>query len=324
MKHYMKKNNLLELKDELDELSGKKRPQDELLSGIGASVLELVKRHNLDKTREERTDFDSKIARIKDDLTKTLGLISSRLEAFQKSVAEDTSFEESLATVSEEIESLHETIEELRESIDEAFEVSDKRQDEYGVSLMSLSERLTAISNTISSDFLARFAEVKKSHLLYDESLKSLHGGHKVHLERFDIVDKHFLQLEKDLKKYASQIYEYGSSFSILNNGSLIGTSNALNLKAGSNMTITVTANAQGVITAQFDASGGGSGFTKLTPTGLVNGVNAVFVFSQAPTYVISDGVWYQELDSNGVANWTGTTTITMAIPPTSAIWGFV
>lgn len=68
----------------------------------------------------------------------------------------------------------------------------------------------------------------------------------------------------------------------------------------------------------------GGGGYTLLAATGTVNGLNAAFTFSQTPTFVVSDGVWYQKLDNNGNTNWSGTTTVTMTIPPTSAIWGFV
>lgn len=72
------------------------------------------------------------------------------------------------------------------------------------------------------------------------------------------------------------------------------------------------------------DSSGGSSGFTKLTPTGTVNGVNAVFVFTQAPTYIVSDHATYQVTNSIGTTNWTGTTTVTMTIPPTEDIFGWV
>lgn len=70
--------------------------------------------------------------------------------------------------------------------------------------------------------------------------------------------------------------------------------------------------------------SSGGGGFTLLPATGTVNGLNQTFTFTQKPTYIVADGAWYQALDNNGATNWSGTTTITMTIPPQSAIWGFV
>lgn len=80
------------------------------------------------------------------------------------------------------------------------------------------------------------------------------------------------------------------------------------------NLTATYANN--GLVTVT--ATGGSGGFTKLTTASTINGVNQTFVFSQAPTYIVSDGVWY---DSN---DWTGTTTITLTIPgPQARIWGF-
>jgi hypothetical protein len=87
---------------------------------------------------------------------------------------------------------------------------------------------------------------------------------------------------------------------------------------AGANVTISEV---NGVKT--INASGGTGGLTLLPATGAVNGTNAVFTFTAAPTYIVSDGVWYQAKDNNGITNWSGTTTVTMTIPPNSAIWGF-
>ena len=134
-----------------------------------------------------------------------------------------------------------------------------------------------------------QFAEVKKSHAIFDVEIKSLRTNHALHLGKFDIVDKHFLQLEKDLKKYASQIYEYGSSFSILSNGALIGMTNGLNLVAGTGMTISVSANSSGAITATFNSSGGGGGAPTI-PTGTVNGINLTFTATTKPSIVFTEG----------------------------------
>ena len=64
-----------------------------------------------------------------------------------------------------------------------------------------------------------------------------------------------------------------------------------------------------------------------LTATGTVNGVNTAFVFTEQPTYIVVDGLWYSRLDNNGVAQWTwngGTLTATMVVAPTNSIFGFV
>jgi len=73
---------------------------------------------------------------------------------------------------------------------------------------------------------------------------------------------------------------------------------------------------------------GGGGGFTYLAATGIVNGSNRDFIFTELPTYIVSDGAWYQQLDNQAApqTNWSwnaGTLTATMTIAPQSAIWGF-
>lgn len=68
--------------------------------------------------------------------------------------------------------------------------------------------------------------------------------------------------------------------------------------------------------------SSGGSGFTLLPATGTINGVNAAFTFTQQPTYIVSDHMWYRVN-----IGWTwngGTLTATMSVPPNDDIWGFV
>lgn len=72
----------------------------------------------------------------------------------------------------------------------------------------------------------------------------------------------------------------------------------------------------------QPGGSGGGGGFTRLPAIGAVNGVNTQFVFTQKPTYIVSDGAWYVE---NTGWTWnSGTYTATMTIPPNDIIFGFV
>ena len=68
-------------------------------------------------------------------------------------------------------------------------------------------------------------------------------------------------------------------------------------------------------------SGGGGSGFQQ--PTGTVDGSNLDFVFSTAPNAVCVDqGRIMQQTSSDGTVNWTGTTTITLTIAPTTDIFG--
>lgn len=63
---------------------------------------------------------------------------------------------------------------------------------------------------------------------------------------------------------------------------------------------------------------------SRITITGIVNGANNSFTALTKPTWVVSDGVWYEELDSNSNVNWSWSSgTITTIFYPQSAIWGF-
>jgi hypothetical protein len=74
------------------------------------------------------------------------------------------------------------------------------------------------------------------------------------------------------------------------------------------------------------ETSGGSGSFSQfvLTATGAVNGLNTIFSFTSAPEIVVSDGVWYFPTDNNGNTQWTGTTTVTMVMPPQTAIFGIM
>lgn len=69
-------------------------------------------------------------------------------------------------------------------------------------------------------------------------------------------------------------------------------------------------------------SNSGGGGFTELPATGTVDGSNAVFTFTQQPTYIVSDHAWYKATNKSGSTNWTGTTTVTMVVPPQEDIFG--
>jgi hypothetical protein len=69
----------------------------------------------------------------------------------------------------------------------------------------------------------------------------------------------------------------------------------------------------------------GSGGLTELPATGTVNGVNASFIFTTLPTYIVSDHAYYKQTNKSGTTNWTwnaGTLTATMTIPPAEDIYG--
>ncbi len=74
-----------------------------------------------------------------------------------------------------------------------------------------------------------------------------------------------------------------------------------------------------------LEGSSSGAGFTKLTATGTVDDANKVFVFTQAPTYLIINGAWYDNT-AGAPYTWTGTTTVTLnnVVGTGGRIWGFI
>lgn len=74
------------------------------------------------------------------------------------------------------------------------------------------------------------------------------------------------------------------------------------------------------------DAGGSGGNVTLLPATGTVDNSNVTFTFTAEPTFVISDGAWYAQKDSNGNSQWTwdGVDTVTMIIPPSTYISGIL
>lgn len=66
-----------------------------------------------------------------------------------------------------------------------------------------------------------------------------------------------------------------------------------------------------------------GGSFSVLSTASTVNGSNTVFVFSQAPTLVVADGIQLPATGNNGDIFWTiAGSTVTMTNPPTQSIYG--
>lgn len=95
---------------------------------------------------------------------------------------------------------------------------------------------------------------------------------------------------------------------------------------AGGIITLAAAVGTGGFITSYYTITGGSGTFSQfvLPATGTVNGSNVTFAFTSTPSYIVSDGVWYPPLDNNGVTQWSGTTTVTMVIPPQSIIFGIL
>lgn len=123
-----------------------------------------------------------------------------------------------------------------------------------------------------------------------------------------------------EVEKFAKSIPWGGASYFqiVANNGQTIYQAPVLNFKNGNNTSVVVSQNNQtGNVDVSINANGG---FTELPASGTVNSVNTVFTFTQKPSYIVSDGVWYKV--NNG---WTWnplTLTATLTIPPNNLIFG--
>lgn len=215
----------------------------------------ILKKLKSDTSSDIENSIEKKISQIKVILVSEVKNILKNLDDLKES------YQEGDNSIYEELQSFKDEYYELCDQIDEVFEKNNTTQENYGKGLVSLGERLDTLSLSVSSEFKEKLIEFGKIHKLFDDSLKSLQDGHTVSLDKFEIIDKNFLRFEEDLKKYAKNIYEYGSSFAILKEGSFIGQTGSLNFKAGSNVTLTVVANTQGGIDVTIASTAGGGTF---------------------------------------------------------------
>jgi len=93
-----------------------------------------------------------------------------------------------------------------------------------------------------------------------------------------------------------------------------------VNLKAGTGVSLSsADDNTNKRVDITLSASGGAP---VLTATGTVDGSNATFDFSVEPNFIVVDGRPMRKTNSDGTANWTGTTTVTLSIAPNFDIFG--
>lgn len=126
-----------------------------------------------------------------------------------------------------------------------------------------------------------------------------------------NLTVEHIPGLKNEIASYRNQLAGkvYGKDTLIRGGGDRV--------KAGSNITVTDNSDGTRTIAAQ-------AGFTLLSPTGTVDGSNATFVFTRAPSIIVVDGGRsMQKTSSDGTVNWTGTLTVVLTIAPNFDIYGF-
>lgn len=130
------------------------------------------------------------------------------------------------------------------------------------------------------------------------KQLKALKGEKRLHIKHLDGLDKFLADARDKIKAEVT----YQSVGRVIGGGSYT---------AGTGIVISSDKVISSTITG-----GGGTGFTKETPAGTVDGSNAVFTVTHAPNYVVSDGITYFD----GAGYILAGLTITLTVPPTSYI----
>jgi len=179
-----------------------------------------------------------------------------------------------------------------------------------------------ALENKIILDFTLKLEELKKAFPTIEietagtirEKLESLKGN--------DRIDKSSIRgLEEELKRIESTsggsrgMFRWNSGLQVFGGGSKVGAK-SLEIDFGSGLTATD-------VNGRISVIASGSGSAPQTPTGAINGVNKVFVFTTAPTMVAVDqGKFMQRVSADTTVNWTlSGTTITLAVAPTFDIF---
>mgnify|MGYP001609666735 FL=1 len=149
------------------------------------------------------------------------------------------------------------------------------------------------------------------------DKLETLKDNDRLDKSAIKGIDK----LEENIKSARNVKIVGGGArgFQLYVDGAKKGAVNYVNLIAGTGVALSYNqASGRNDITISATPSP----VSILTPTGTVDGSNQTFVFSSAPQIIIVDGRPMQQTSSNGETNWTGTTTIVLALAPNSDIYG--
>lgn len=278
---------MAKIKDKLNKVKDIK----ELLGAVDILKQELEEIEDIESLENIEKEIEE-VKKIKAILKNDFEKIEESISEVKESLTiEDSSLRLDLEGINDELNSILEDLDERNEEVDEILSKIEKSQTKdtemYKLGLTNLGEQLKQSSEALVSDFNIKYKEIK---LLLN---KHKEDNTISLLEKDEIIDGKFLQLEKDLKKFAQGIYQYGSSFSISVNGIYIGTTAGVNFKAGTNVTLSQSTDSQGNITITFNATSSGSGISFETPTGVIGGTS--FIVLHTPKYIVSDGVTYFE-----------------------------
>src|SRR3990167_1911071 len=286
-----------------------------------------------DGTSVDFTAFDENVAKLKEGLKQkieatTLGEMNRQLEKLKKSL---------------DFAPLFKSIEEIEKTLDEKIkQTSILVNNELGNLRTSLQHGDSALSSTVSE--LRKELESLKVQRMEIATLRErLNTIPDVRQSIETAVAKIQIAMEEDekhdekemedmMQKCKEEVNKLRTELmSRMNNLPHGGNANRdikiggvsvldlftdINLKAGTNVTISYSKNQTTKYTDITFAATGGSGWTIETPTGTADGVNTAFTVTATPKCVIIDGITYFENDGYTLA----VLTITTTVPPTGFI----
>ena len=266
-------------------------------------------------------DYEDKLIQMEETLER-------EIKAFKKELAEKQEAYTKILEERVERESQH-----LASSIDNAINYAGDMDDQVRASFEDLRAEVKKISWTsdienalspLHDKFKAIEEKIISVHKSiptpkeYDEDIKTIRDGLTTREKAEEEFRAALKMIDGEFKKVRKNVSEMGYSLLLMTDGKTVGTTPALNLAAGTGVTLT-SAFVNGIPRVTINSSGG-SGFTTLPATGTVNGANTSFTFTQKPTYIVSDHAWYQE---NKGWTWdAGTLTAAMTVPPVDDIFG--
>lgn len=277
---------------------------------------------------------------------KYLGEINNKLTKFKEDF--------NIASLVDVVNSVQEQLTELQDATDQklaerlnAFnDVIKKIQKDGNSSQKTTEGRINEFVDQIE-ELRKTFTEGNKLPTVLDKALVSFN-------DRFDGLNSRFQELDKDVvrqigsasktsvgllnkqletaldlfrSEMLSRIANVGGGNANRNiwlkgNSSVLSRYTDINIKQGSNMTITAATNDTTKTTdITFASSGGGGGGGYQSATGTVDGSNKIFDFSTEPNAIVVDGISMQKVQSDTTVNWTGTTTITLTVAPNFDIY---
>lgn len=117
-------------------------------------------------------------------------------------------------------------------------------------------------------------------------------------------------------------LYEYGSSLNVLEGGTPVGFTGAINFKNGTNTTVKSTLNQAGYIDVEIDATSAAPTFYNDTVSGTIDGTNKVFTVPNTIVSALFLSLGNTNYQAGVDYTVTGAKQITMTVAPDATLSG--